>query len=165
MVRRLVPWLLVGLAGCMEGQKPTPLARTTATTGALKDTVQAVPSLYKRLGGHTAIEKVVDDFVDAVVADDKIRPEHKKHFKEGDVAVLKRKLVDQIGEATGGPERYRGKNMKDAHKGLGITNADFDALVADLVKALDKNKVPPKEQEELKAILGPLRPEVVERPD
>jgi hemoglobin len=165
MLRRLVPWLLLGLAGCMEGQKPTPLARTGPTAPALKDTVQTVPSLYKRLGGHTAVEKVVDDFVDAVVADDKIRPGHKKHFMEGDVAGLKRKLVEQIGEATGGPDRYTGKNMKDAHKGLDITNADFDALVADLVKALDKNHVPAKEQDELKALLGPLRADVVERKD
>jgi hemoglobin len=167
MIRRLVPWLLLGLAGCMEGQKPTPLARTVPPPVAGNEAVRAKPSLslYTRLGGHTAIEKVVDDFVDAVVADDKIRPEHKKHFKDGDVAALKRKLVDQVGQATGGPERYTGKNMKDAHRGLGITNADFDALVGDLVKALDKNKVPAKEQEELKALLGPMRADVVERKD
>jgi hemoglobin len=165
MLRRLVPWLLLALAGCMEGQKPTPLGRSASTAGGLKDTVQAMPSLYKRLGGHTAVEKVVEDVVDAVVADDKIRPEHKKHFMEGDVAGLKRKLVEQIGAATGGPERYTGKNMKDALKGLKITNADFDALVADAGKALDKNKVPAKEQAELKALLETMRPDVVERPD
>jgi hemoglobin len=165
MLRRLMPWLLLGLAGCMEGHKPTPLTRTAPTAGALKGTVQSVPSLYTRLGGRTAIEKVVADFVDAVVADDKIRPEHKKHFQEGDVAGLKRRLADQIGEATGGPEHYTGRNMKDAHKGLGITNGDFDALVADLGKALDRNTVPAKEQEELKALLAPMRADIVERPD
>jgi hemoglobin len=165
MIRRLVPWLLLTLVGCMEGQKPTPLTRTSPTAGVLKDTVKAAPTLYRRLGGRTAIEKVVDDFVDNVVADDKIRPEHKKHFQEGDVAGLKRKLVDQIGAATGGPEHYTGKNMKEAHKGLGITNADFNALVADLVKALDRNRVPAKEQEDLKALLAPMRADIVERPD
>jgi hemoglobin len=166
MYRRLAPWLLLVLAGCMEDKKPTPLARLAPPPDPLKETVHpAAPTLYRRLGGHTAIEKVVDDFVDAVVADDKIRPQHKKHFKEGDVVALKRKLVDQVGEATGGPERYTGKNMKDAHRGLGITDVDFDALVGDLVKALDKNNVPAKEQDELKALLAPMRRDVVERND
>jgi hemoglobin len=173
MFRRLTPWLLLALAGCMEGQKPTPLTRTATPPSEVKGnvppppphTVQGKKSLYERLGGHTAIVSVVDDLVDFVVADDKIRPEHKKHFKEGDVAGLKQKLVNQIGEATGGPERYTGKNMKDAHRGLGITDADFDALVSDLVKAMDKNKVPAKEQEELKAKLAPMRGDIVESKD
>ena len=45
------------------------------------------------------------------------------------MAGLKKKLIEQIGEATGGPQKYTGKNMKDAHKGLVITDEDFDALV------------------------------------
>jgi hemoglobin len=120
-------------------------------------------SLYDRLGKEEGITKVVDDFVAAVIANDEYPPKLKEHFKRADVAVLKKKLVDQIGEATGGPQRYTGKNMKDAHKGLGITNADFDALVASLKKALDDNKVGEKEQKELFALLGPMRKDVVEK--
>jgi hemoglobin len=152
MFRRLVLLLLVvaPLAGCMEGYKPTPLKRTA--------------SLYTRLGGDKAIAKVVDDFVANVVADEQIKEAHKKHFREGDVAGLKKKLIDQIGEATGGPQRYTGKNMKDAHQGLGITEKDFDALVADLVKALDQNKVGAAEKEELLAMLGKMKPDIVEKP-
>ncbi|OAI54401.1 hypothetical protein AYO44_15135, partial [Planctomycetaceae bacterium SCGC AG-212-F19] len=147
--------------GCMEGQKPNPLARPGTTQPeqiaklpATKTTVPpatkavekppeppAKPSLYERLGKEPAIVQVVDDFVAFVVADDDLKDVHKKHFKEGDVPGLKKKLVDQIGEATGGPQKYAGKNMKDAHKGLEITNKDFDALVNDLAKAMDKNKV------------------------
>lgn len=161
MFRLLVVSLLL-VAGCMEGQKPTPLSRTAPPAGS---TTKPSPSLYKRLGGEAAVAKVVDDFVANVMADDQIRAVHKKHFKEGDVAALKRKLVDQVCEAAGGPQHYTGKNMKDAHKGLGITDADFDALVADLVKALDKNKVSAREQDELKALLGPMRTNVVEKPE
>jgi hemoglobin len=120
-------------------------------------------SLYERLGGEDGIKKVVDDFVVAVMENDKIRDVHKTHFKQGDVAGLKKKLVDQIGAATGGPQKYTGKNMKDAHKGMGITNADFDALVASLNTALDKNKVGAKEQKELLELLGPMRKDVVEK--
>lgn len=147
MQRRLV-LLLVVLVGCAEGQKTAPLKRT---------------SLYERLGGEPAITKVVGDFVTNVIADPKIKERHKKHFQTGDVATLKRKLIDQIGEATGGPQKYTGKNMKDAHKGLEITHADFDALVGDLVKALDENKVAKPDQDELLKMLGGMRGDVVEK--
>src|SRR6516162_641730 len=157
--RRCLPLLLtICFTGCMEGTKPTPLTRVSEEEKPAK-------SLYDRLGGEKAITKVVDDFVANVIADEKYRPALKKHFKEGDVAGLKKKLVDQIGAATGGPQKYTGKNMKDAHKGLGITNADFDALVADLVKALDDNKVGKTEKDELLGLLGKMRPDVVEKPE
>jgi hemoglobin len=147
----LVLGVFILLAGCIEGQKETPLKRQ--------------PTLYERLGGEPAIVLVVNDFVTIVAADDRIREQHRKHFMEGDVAGLKKKLVDQIGEATGGPQKYTGKNMKDAHKGLEITNADFDALMADLVKALDNNKVPAAEKDELLRLLAPMRGDVVEKPE
>jgi hemoglobin len=147
MSQRVLPWLLlIVVAGCMEGQKPTPQQK----------------SLYDRLGGKPAITKVVDDFVAEVVADPKIKERHKQHFMEGDVAGLKKKLIDQVGEATGGPQKYTGKSMKEAHKGLEITDADFDALVGCLTRALDKNKVGKAEKDELLGILAPLRKDVVE---
>jgi len=150
MIRRILPCvLLLTLAGCMEGQKPNPLPRT--------------PSLYVRLGGEPGIKAVVDDLVINVVASDKIRPQHKSPFQQGDVAGLKRKLIDQISEASGGPQKYQGKNMKDAHAGLGITDADFDALVEALVQALDKNKVGEAEKKELLGLLAPMRKDVVEK--
>jgi hemoglobin len=151
--------MLILAAGCMEGQKPTPLLRTPGGSGnAAGDT------LYKRLGGKSGIVKVVDDFVAEVARDDRIRAEHKKHFKEGDVAGLKDHLVNQLGSASGGPEKYKGRPMDVAHKGLKITNKDFDALVDDLVLAMRRNAVPVKEQEEVKKLLEPLRKEVVEVP-
>jgi hemoglobin len=163
--------LLIGAVGCVEGQKPSPLHRAGATKpseAAVKppDLPQTTkPSLYERIGKEQAIVQVVDDFVANVVADENIKERHKKHFMEGDVAGLKKKLVEQIGEATGGPQKYTGKNMKEAHKGLEITNKDFDALVADLVKALDKNKVAEEDKGELLKMLGTMRKDVVEKPD
>jgi hemoglobin len=104
--------------------------------------------------------------VDEVVADPKIRERHKKHFMDAEhVPELKKKLVEQVGEATGGPQKYTGKNMKDAHKGQEITDADFDALIGALVRALDKNKVGQAEKDELLALLGPMRKDVVEKPE
>ena len=67
---------------------------------------------------------------------------------------FKAKLVDQICEASGGPCKYTGKDMKTAHAGMGITDADFNALVEDLVATLDKFKVPEKEKGELLGRFG-----------
>ena len=150
MIRRCVLCLLLTtLVGCMEGHK------------AEKDRQERL-KLYDRLGKEEGITKVVDDFVAAVGANDKYPPKLKEHFKRPDVAGLKKKLVDQIGQATGGPQKYTGKTMKDAHKGLGITNDDFKALVESLVEALKKNKVGNEEQKELLGLLGTMKDDVIE---
>jgi hemoglobin len=112
-------------------------------------------SLYDRLGGKDAIAGVVDKFLANVVADNRINA----MFANADPANLKTKLVDQICEATGGPCKYTGKTMKDAHAGMKITEADFNALVEDLVKALEG--VPEKEQTELLSALAAMKPDIV----
>ena len=73
-------------------------------------------------------------------------------------------LVDQICAASGGPCVYTGRDMRTAHAGMGISNADFDALVGDLVETLNKFKVPDREKNELLSVLGPMRKDIVERP-
>jgi hemoglobin len=118
----------------------------------------AAKSLYDRLGGKAAIEKVVDEFLANVVADKVIN----KRFAKTDAKKLKGLLVDQICEATGGPCKYKGKSMKDAHKGMKVTEEEFNALVGDLVKALDKYKVPETEKKDLLGALGGMKGDIVE---
>ena len=86
-----------------------------------------------------------------------------KFFAKTDIPRLKRQLVQQICAGSGGPCKYTGRSMKDAHRGMGVANADFNALVEDLVKSLDKYKVPKREKGELLAILGPMRRDIVEK--
>jgi len=117
-------------------------------------------SLYERLGGKKAIVAVVDDFVANVGADTRIN----KFFAATDLAKLKMHLVNQICEASGGPCKYTGRTMKEAHEGMGVSTADFNALVEDLVKALDKHKVGEKEKNELLSVLGPMKTDIVEKP-
>src|SRR6202165_2264570 len=114
-------------------------------------------SLYDRLGGQGAVTAVVDDFVSNVAADNRIN----KFFAKTDIPRWKRLLVEQICAGTGGPCNYTGRDMKSAHAGMGITDAQFNALVEDLVKTLDKFKVPEKEKGELLGILGPMKPSIV----
>lgn len=116
-------------------------------------------SLYVRLGGHAAIVAVVDDFVGNVTADKRING----FFAKANIPRLKAKLVEQLCAGTGGPCNYTGKDMRSAHAGMGIRTRDFTALVQDLGKSLKRFKVPTKEQNELVAILAPMRRDIVER--
>jgi len=117
-------------------------------------------SLFDRLGGQAAITAVVDDFVSNVAADKRIN----SFFANTNIPVLKKHLGEQLCAATGGGCNYTGKDMKTAHAGMGITTADFNALVEDLGKTLDKFKVPTKEQKELVSILAPMKKDIVEKP-
>jgi hemoglobin len=116
-------------------------------------------SLYQRLGGRPAIVAVVNDFVGNVARDKRISG----FFADTDIPRLKRLLVQQICAGSGGPCRYEGRSMREAHRGLNIRNRDFDALVQDLVISLSKFRVGPREQRELLALLGPMRRDVVQR--
>ena len=131
-----------------------------ADTPSMKDkSAPAAPAkpLYDRLGGKDAIKAVIHQFVGNVGADKRIN----KFFAKTDIPKLEILLTDQVCEATGGPCKYTGKSMKEAHKGMKITDADFNALVDDLTKALDKFKVPAKEKGELLGALGGLKPDIV----
>ena len=70
-------------------------------------------------------------------------------------------LADQICDATGGPCSYLGRDMKTAHKGMKISEAEWNATVENLVKALDKNNVGARSKSELLGALAPMKAEIV----
>ena len=140
-------------------------------TGAGCASMQAKePTLYERFRavdgtgtprqGRDAIAVVVGHFVANVVADGRVNVRFKS-LKPAEVFKFKSNLSDQICQATGGPCSYLGKSMKESHTGMKITDAEWNATVEALVKALDKHKVPAKEKSELLAILGPLKGDIV----
>jgi hemoglobin len=141
---------------------PILLTVTLAAVSATMAWGQAKDALYKSLGGKKAITAVVDLFVGNCAADPKIA-----NFFKADVAdpaklkKFKMNLVNQICEAAGGPCKYTGKSMKDAHAGMGITSGDFDALVGDLVAAFDKAGVKPADKMALLGVLGPMKSDIV----
>src|SRR5262249_31206604 len=115
-------------------------------------------SLYERLGGKDAVSAVVDDFAGNVLADSRIN----KKFGKSDPARLLANLKDFVCFATGGPCRYTGLSMKESHKNMGTTAGEFNALVEDLIKTLNKFNVGAAEQKELLTALGGLRNDIVE---
>jgi hemoglobin len=145
IVRRTALGLAVGAALLLGACAPTQTSTTAADT------------LYSRLGGQPAIQAVVDQFVTNVAADNRINA----RFANADIPRLNRLLVEQICEATGGPCEYTGRDMRTAHAGMNITDAEFDALVEDLVSALNQFDVPEAEQSELLGALGGMRGDIV----
>jgi len=121
-------------------------------------------TVYKSLGGKKAITAVVDDFVGRVAADNRINGFFKDTASDpARLAAFKKNLANQICEATGGPCKYTGKDMKSAHAGMGISSDDFSALVEDLVATLDKFHVKDQDKNALLAALGPMKGDIVEK--
>jgi hemoglobin len=129
----------------------------SSTPAETADHAAPAKPLFDRLGGLDPIKLVVDDMVANIAADDRINA----YFANADIPHLKQMLVDQICAATGGPCKYTGKDMKTSHTGMKIKDADFTALVEDLVKALDKYKVPAQEKGELLTALGGMKGDIV----
>ena len=147
MNRIMFALVLVGLAG------------TALVAG---DHHESQQSLYKRLGGYDAIAAVVDDFVQRLATD----PQLGRFFQGHSVSSVKKirqLVVDQLCEATGGPCYYTGRDMKTAHAGMGISEADWDASVKHLVATLDKFKVPEKEKNEVLGAISTMKDQIVEK--
>jgi hemoglobin len=136
----------------------TALSAVLVAAGCAPTASKPTTSLYQRLGGKEAITAVVDDFVANVAADSRING----RFANTNIPSFKQLLVEQICDASDGPCTYTGRDMKTTHAGMGIKDAEFDALVEDLVQSLDKHKVPAAEKQELLGILGPMKADIVE---
>jgi len=119
-------------------------------------------TLYKRLGGREGIALVVGDFVANMAGDSRVNARF-KDMKPADVEKLKSNLADQICDATGGPCSYLGRDMKTAHQGMKITEAEWTATVENFSKALDKNQISVKDKSEVLGMLGPMKADIVGR--
>jgi hemoglobin len=122
-------------------------------------------TLWERLGGEENVKRVVDDFVKSAAPDPKVN-----FFRDGKyqpdaaaVTLLKRRLVEFVSVATGGPLKYTGKDMKTVHAGMGITDSEFDAIAGHLVRALEKNGAAPDDIKLVVTAVGGTRPAIVEK--
>ncbi|QJR28887.1 group I truncated hemoglobin [Limnobacter profundi] len=114
-------------------------------------------SLYEQLGGKESIRLMMDDFVVRLKADPRIGDQ----FAATDAERLASQLTDQVCEATGGPCKYVGLDMKSAHAGMTITKAHFNALVEVLQTSMNQYKVPFDVQLEVLSMLAPMHRDVI----
>lgn len=121
------------------------------------------PTLYERLGGVYPIATVVDDFIERLLVNETLNAN--PAIAEARVRVpragLKYRATSMVGQATGGPEVYDGRSMKEAHAHLNITETEWQAMLTDFKATLDKFEVPEAEQAELVAILESVKGDIV----
>ena len=124
---------------------------------------QSGNSLYKQLGGYDALAAVTDDFITRL-ATDKTLGRFFVGASDNSKMRIRQLVLDQLCAATGGPCIYIGRDMKTAHKGLGITEEDWNIAVKHLVATLTKFKVPEKLQKEVATAISGLKADIVEKP-
>jgi hemoglobin len=115
-------------------------------------------SLYDRLGGADAIKALTESWVARVGGDDRANGK----FARTDIDRLMKEVIDQLCEATGGPCTYTGRSMLETHAGMKVTAGEFDVVMQHLGAALNELNVPKTEQDELVALLRPMRDDIVE---
>jgi hemoglobin len=129
----------------------------------MKAQSQGGKSLYARLGGYDAIAAVTDDFVGRLAGDPQLGKFFVGHSTDS-LHRIRQLVVDQLCAATGGPCYYIGRDMKTSHKGLGISEGDWQVTVKHLTASLDKFKVGPTEKNELLGALTKIKSDIVEKP-
>lgn len=123
---------------------------------------QTVPpgtTLYAQLGGKPIIEKVADRFVRLIIID----PRVERHFKDTNLDRFYEKLVEHLCQISGGGCAYTGDDMLTVHKGMNISEREFNVIVENLQLALNEAKVPLTAQNQLLARLAPMRSEIIYR--
>ena len=130
---------------------------TTTTFSDTSATETEAVTVYEAIGGRAAVVAAVDGLYGRLLADPVLGP-----FFPGGVGPRHRAYVVTIlGEALGGPERYRGPDLAAAHSGLGISDAHFDRTAAHLAATLDELGVPAGLTSQVVAVVAGLRPAIV----
>jgi hemoglobin len=117
----------------------------------------ASPTLYERIGGEAKIRLIAEEFTNAILADDRIN----FTFAESDVKKFTKLFYEQLCNLTGGPCKYTGRDMQEAHAKLAINDAQFNAIAEDLYVAFEKAHVPYRLQNKVMVMLAPMEKDIV----
>lgn len=114
-------------------------------------------TLYERLGGAAGIARITED----IWRNHTSNPLIKQRYVKSDPEKVKRLVREMLGSGTGGPETYSGKNMLDTHRGMNISEQEFNTVIDDVLAALATNGIGQRERDEMLCILWSMRKEVV----
>ncbi len=132
--------------------------RTTPTPPAGHGSARAL--LYDRIGGRDVIASIVKDFVEVRIVKDK---RISVRFASADPAGFEDKLTAQLCEATGGPCKYTGKSMREAHQGLALTETELAAFIDDFGQSLEDEKIPAPERKELIGLVQAMHDDIISK--
>jgi len=114
-------------------------------------------SLYDQIGGKAAITQITDNFIRQIEFDREIFP----YFAESNVDRFREKFEEHLCVQVNGPCEYTGDDMLAVHKGMNITEADFNRTVDLLINAMTDANVPHRLQNRILAKLAPMRSEMI----
>lgn len=120
-------------------------------------TAHARTTLYEQIGGEAKFRAIAQEFTNAILADDRIN----FTFADADVKKFTQLIFEQLCNLTGGPCKYTGRDMHEAHAKLAINNAQFNAIAEDLYVAFDKVHVPYRLQNRVMVMLAPMQRDIV----
>ena len=147
-IKFVVVFCAISIIGCNDGgqQSATPPPQT----------------LYSKIGGYEKMQKIVSDFVNTVVENPALQ-EHFYNMKSnpGSKEHFKFMLTEQFSALAGGPVRYSGMDMKSAHKGMDITDEQYNAMIQDLVSTLNKYSIAKEEHQQFINTINDMRTDVV----
>jgi hemoglobin len=113
-------------------------------------------TIYSQIGGHEALEVVVADFYERVLADEQLA-----HFFTGtNMARLRGKQVEFFAAALGGPEPYARAPMRQVHQGRGITMHHFTLVAGHLTDSLRAAGVPAETVDQILGAIAPLSADI-----
>jgi hemoglobin len=115
------------------------------------------PTIFERIGGEPVAREIVSDIWD----NHGKNPIVKNRFQYSDPVYVKQKVYEIFAMATGADVEYTGQDMKTTHAAMNISEMEFNAVVDDIMDALDENKIAQQEKNEILAILWSVRPDVV----
>ncbi len=116
-------------------------------------------SIYEKIGGEAAVDAAVDIFYKKVLADDRI-----SHFFDTvDMAGMIQKQKSFLTMAFGGPNEYTGKDMREAHKHMSLTEEHFGAVAEALVGTLNELSVPQDIIDEIVAVALSVKDDVLNK--
>ena len=119
----------------------------------------AAQSVYEQLGEKEGISAIVEEMLYRVGGDERIV----HHFDGVDIVRVHEQITEQVCDVVGGPCEYTGESMQVSHEGMGVTHADFNALVEHLIAAMEKYDVPVSAQNQLLATLAPMYKDIVQQ--
>ncbi len=118
-------------------------------------------SLYARLGGYDAIAAVADDLLPRLMSDPLLGRFWANRGADG-LRREKQLLIDYLCSSAGGPLYYTGRDMTISHKGMGISERDWDVFIGHVQATLDKFGVPSRERGEVLGFIESLKATIVE---
>ena len=151
---------LASILVCAQPPASSASAAAAAAASAAASPWAGDDTLYRAFGGQAGLSRLTDDFLARLVADPRMNP----FFREVDAKVFKTQLTTQLCEVSGGPCRFKGKDMKKIHSGQDIRKTDFLALVEVLQRSMDAQGIGFADQNRLLARLAPMHRDIINTP-